>query len=167
MAQDAVNRWWWPSLMMFGPPDSESSNSDELLRWRVKKKGNDELRQRFVNLTVPQATAINVVLTNLIENAWKYSSRVAHARIEFGVQLLVLLFAPLVTRDQVLLEPFHRIAQRPMLVIFFGTIAGRIVARDAVEVSHDGTTHRLAARNIVVAVGSSSKAHRRSSLSAA
>src|SRR4249919_3964727 len=62
MAQDAVNRWWWPSLMMFGPPDSESSNSDELLRWRVKKKGNDELRQRFVNLTVPQATAINVVL---------------------------------------------------------------------------------------------------------
>src|ERR1700733_10877160 len=52
MAQDAVNRWWWPSLMMFGPPDAESSNSDELIRWGVKKKSNDELRQRFVNLTV-------------------------------------------------------------------------------------------------------------------
>ena len=62
MAQDALNRWWWPSLMMFGPPDSASSNSDELMRWRVKKKSNDELRQRFVNLTVGQATAINLVL---------------------------------------------------------------------------------------------------------
>ncbi len=62
MAQDAVNRWWWPSLMMFGPPDSESSNSDELLRWGVKKKSNDELRQRFVNLTVAQAKAIDLTL---------------------------------------------------------------------------------------------------------
>lgn len=62
MAQEAVNRWWWPSLMMFGPHDSESSNSDELLRWGVKKKSNDELRQRFVNLTVAQAKAINLTL---------------------------------------------------------------------------------------------------------
>ena len=62
MLQDAVNRWWWPSLMMFGPSDAESSNSDELLRWRVKRFTNDELRQRFVNLTVPQAQAINVAL---------------------------------------------------------------------------------------------------------
>ena len=62
MAQDAVNRWWWPSLMMFGPHDSESSNSDELMRWGVKKKSNDELRQRFVNLTVAQAKAIDLVL---------------------------------------------------------------------------------------------------------
>ncbi|MBI3792617.1 MAG: 1,2-phenylacetyl-CoA epoxidase subunit A [Gemmatimonadetes bacterium] len=62
MLQDAVNRWWWPSLMMFGPPDSASSNSDELLRWKVKRYTNDELRQRFVNLTVPQAQAINVAL---------------------------------------------------------------------------------------------------------
>jgi ring-1,2-phenylacetyl-CoA epoxidase subunit PaaA len=62
MAQDAVNRWWWPSLMMFGPHDSDSSNSDELLRWGVKKKSNDELRQRFVNLTVAQAKAINLTL---------------------------------------------------------------------------------------------------------
>jgi ring-1,2-phenylacetyl-CoA epoxidase subunit PaaA len=62
MAQDAVNRWWWPSLMMFGPHDAESSNSEELVRWGVKKKGNDELRQRFVNLTVAQAAAINLTL---------------------------------------------------------------------------------------------------------
>ena len=62
MLQDAVNRWWWPSLMMFGPADGQSSNSDELLRWKVKRYTNDELRQRFVNLTVPQAQAINVAL---------------------------------------------------------------------------------------------------------
>src|SRR5512142_866913 len=62
MAQDAVNRWWWPSLMMFGPHDSASSNSDELIRWGVKKKTNDELRQRFVNLTVAQAKAIDLTL---------------------------------------------------------------------------------------------------------
>ncbi len=62
MLQDAVNRWWWPSLMMFGPPDGASSNSDELLRWKVKRYTNDELRQRFINLTVPQAQAINVQL---------------------------------------------------------------------------------------------------------
>ena len=60
MAQDALNRWWWPSLMMFGPSDTNSPNSGELLRWRVKRKTNDELRQRFVNLTVPQAQAIGL-----------------------------------------------------------------------------------------------------------
>jgi len=62
MVQDAVNRWWWPSLMMFGPSDKDSPNSAELTRWGVKKKSNDELRQRFVNMTVAQATAINLTL---------------------------------------------------------------------------------------------------------
>jgi ring-1,2-phenylacetyl-CoA epoxidase subunit PaaA len=62
MAQDAVNRWWWPSLMMFGPSDKDSANSEELMRWGVKKKSNDELRQRFVNLTVGQAKAIDLEL---------------------------------------------------------------------------------------------------------
>ena len=62
MAQDALNRWWWPSLMMFGPSDKDSPNSAELLRWKVKQKGNDELRQRFVNLSVPQAQAIGLTL---------------------------------------------------------------------------------------------------------
>jgi ring-1,2-phenylacetyl-CoA epoxidase subunit PaaA len=60
MAQDALDRWWWPSLMMFGPSDTDSPNSAELLKWRVKQKSNDELRQRFVNLTVAQAKAIGL-----------------------------------------------------------------------------------------------------------
>ena len=62
MSQDALNRWWWPSLMMFGPSDKDSPNSAELLRWKVKQKGNDELRQRFINLTVPQASAIDLTI---------------------------------------------------------------------------------------------------------
>ncbi|MGQ0539637.1 MAG: 1,2-phenylacetyl-CoA epoxidase subunit PaaA [Gemmatimonadaceae bacterium] len=62
MIQDAVNRWWWPSLMMFGPSDKDSPNSAELIRWRVKRESNDTLRQRFVDLTVPQARAIGVTL---------------------------------------------------------------------------------------------------------
>jgi ring-1,2-phenylacetyl-CoA epoxidase subunit PaaA len=62
MAQDAVDRWWWPSLMMFGPSDKDSPNSAELTRWGVKRKSNDELRQRFVNLTVAQAKAIDLSL---------------------------------------------------------------------------------------------------------
>ncbi|HEX7025470.1 MAG TPA: 1,2-phenylacetyl-CoA epoxidase subunit PaaA [Gemmatimonadales bacterium] len=62
MAQDALDRWWWPSLMMFGPSDKDSPNSAELLRWKVKQKGNDELRQRFINLTVPQAEAIGLTI---------------------------------------------------------------------------------------------------------
>ena len=62
MVQDAVNRWWWPTLMMFGPNDANSPNSAELIRWKVKRKTNDELRQRFINLTVPQAIAVNLTL---------------------------------------------------------------------------------------------------------
>ena len=62
MIQDAVNRWWWPSLMMFGPSDKNSSNSQELMKWNIKLKSNDELRQRFVDLTVPQAIAVNLTL---------------------------------------------------------------------------------------------------------
>src|SRR5215831_15601467 len=55
MAQDALNRWWWPTMMMFGPPDTESPNSAELMRWKVKLKSNDTLRQRFLDITVPEA----------------------------------------------------------------------------------------------------------------
>jgi len=55
MAQDALNRWWWPSLMMFGPTDAQSSHTAESIRWRIKLLTNDQLRQRFIDQTVPQA----------------------------------------------------------------------------------------------------------------
>lgn len=60
MVQDSINRFWWPSLMMFGPSDTNSPNSAELMRWKVKLYSNDELRQRFIDRTVPQADAIGV-----------------------------------------------------------------------------------------------------------
>ncbi|MDQ3274378.1 MAG: 1,2-phenylacetyl-CoA epoxidase subunit A [Actinomycetota bacterium] len=62
MAQDAVDRWWWPSLMMFGPPDAESPNSEQSMRWGIKRHSNDELRQRFVDMTVPQAEVLGLTL---------------------------------------------------------------------------------------------------------
>ncbi len=62
MAQDAVSRWWWPTLMMFGPRDSESPNTPMLVRWGIKTRSNDELRQEFVNQTVPQAQAMRLTL---------------------------------------------------------------------------------------------------------
>jgi ring-1,2-phenylacetyl-CoA epoxidase subunit PaaA len=62
MAQDALDRWWWPSIMMFGPSDTDSPNTGELLRWKVKRHSNDVLRQRFINLTVPQAKAIDLTI---------------------------------------------------------------------------------------------------------
>jgi len=62
MAQESVNRFWWPSLMMFGPPDSDSPNSARSMAWGIKRNGNDELRQRFVDMTVPQADALGVTL---------------------------------------------------------------------------------------------------------
>ena len=54
MAQDALDRWWWPSLMMFGPPDAESAHTDQSMRWKIKRFTNDALRQQFVDATVPQ-----------------------------------------------------------------------------------------------------------------
>ena len=62
MAQDSINRFWWPSLMMFGPSDNNSPNSAELIRWKVKKYTNDELRQRFIDRTVPQAENIGLTI---------------------------------------------------------------------------------------------------------
>jgi ring-1,2-phenylacetyl-CoA epoxidase subunit PaaA len=62
MAQDAMNRWWWPSLMMFGPPDDNSPNSAQSIRWRIKRETNDELRQRFIDATVPQAEALGLTI---------------------------------------------------------------------------------------------------------
>jgi ring-1,2-phenylacetyl-CoA epoxidase subunit PaaA len=62
MAQDALDRWWWPSLMMFGPPDDASPNTAQSMRWRIKRDTNDELRQKFVDVTVPQAEAIGLTV---------------------------------------------------------------------------------------------------------
>ena len=62
MAQDALNRWWWPSLMMFGPHDSDSTNSDQSMNWKIKRFTNDELRQKFVDATVPQAERIGLTI---------------------------------------------------------------------------------------------------------
>lgn len=60
MAQEAVNRWYWPALTLFGPHDADSKNSDELTRWGIKHKSNDELRQWFMNRVVPQAKAVGL-----------------------------------------------------------------------------------------------------------
>ena len=60
MAQDALNRWWWPAMMMFGPPDAESPNSDTSMAWKIKRFSNDELRQKFVDAMVPQAAILGI-----------------------------------------------------------------------------------------------------------
>ena len=62
MAQDAIDRWWWPSLMMFGPPDDDSPNSAQSMAWGIKRFSNDELRQRFVDICVPQAEVLGLTL---------------------------------------------------------------------------------------------------------
>ncbi|NYH78776.1 ring-1,2-phenylacetyl-CoA epoxidase subunit PaaA [Actinopolyspora biskrensis] len=62
MVQDATDRWWWPSLMMFGPPDGDSPNTRQSMEWGIKRHTNDELRQKFVDMTVPQAEALGVSL---------------------------------------------------------------------------------------------------------
>lgn len=62
MAQESVNRWWWPSLMMFGPSDADSTHSTQSMKWKIKRFSNDELRQRFVDMTVPQAEVLGLTL---------------------------------------------------------------------------------------------------------
>jgi ring-1,2-phenylacetyl-CoA epoxidase subunit PaaA len=62
MVQDATNRWWWPSLMMFGPHDADSPHSGDSMKWGIKRISNDDLRQKFVDATVPQAQVLGVSL---------------------------------------------------------------------------------------------------------
>ncbi len=62
MCQDAINRWWWPSLMMFGPKDSESTNSDQSMKWKIKRKTNDELRQNFIDMIAEQVKLLGMTL---------------------------------------------------------------------------------------------------------
>lgn len=76
MAQDALNRWWWPSLMMFGPNDADSPNTKQSMAWNIKRFSNDELRQRFVDMTVPQAELLGITIPDpdlkLNEETGKY-----------------------------------------------------------------------------------------------
>lgn len=62
MAQDALNRWWWPAIMMLGPSDKDSPNTETLMRWKVKLETNDEIRQRFIDRTVPQADFLGLTI---------------------------------------------------------------------------------------------------------
>lgn len=62
MAQDALNRWWWPALMMFGPEDKDSVHTQQSMNWRIKRFTNDELRQRFINMTKPQADFLGLTI---------------------------------------------------------------------------------------------------------
>jgi ring-1,2-phenylacetyl-CoA epoxidase subunit PaaA len=78
MAQDALNRWWWPVLMMFGPPDATSQHSDTSTKWKIKRFSNDELRQKFVDATVPQAQYLGLAIpdpgmTQDADGRWRYS----------------------------------------------------------------------------------------------
>jgi ring-1,2-phenylacetyl-CoA epoxidase subunit PaaA len=72
MAQDALNRWWWPALMMFGPHDSESVHSSMAMKWKIKRESNDQLREKFINKTIPQAELIGLKVPDenliLLEN---------------------------------------------------------------------------------------------------
>src|ERR1700739_4200925 len=79
MAQDALNRWWWPSLMMFGPSDAESVNSAQSAQWRIKLFSNDELRQRMVDQTVPQAEYLGLTVP---DPDLKFNAETGH--YEFG-----------------------------------------------------------------------------------
>ena len=77
MAQDALNRWWWPSLMMFGPSDKDSKHSAQSMAWKIKRFTNDELRQKFVDVTVPQAEFIGLTVP---DDALEYDKETGHYR---------------------------------------------------------------------------------------
>jgi ring-1,2-phenylacetyl-CoA epoxidase subunit PaaA len=79
MCQDAINRWWWPSLMMFGPHDSESTHSDQSMKWKIKRKSNDELRQNFVDMIAEQ---IKVLAMKLPDPKLKWNEKRRH--YDFG-----------------------------------------------------------------------------------
>ena len=83
MAQDALNRWWWPSLMMFGPPDDNSPNSERSMRWRIKRETNDELRQKFVDISVPQAEFLGLTVPDP-ELGWNDAKNDGRGGYDFG-----------------------------------------------------------------------------------
>ncbi|MGY4310017.1 ring-1,2-phenylacetyl-CoA epoxidase subunit PaaA [Bradyrhizobium sp. USDA 4369] len=79
MAQDALDRWWWPVLMMFGPPDQASQHSDTSTKWKIKRFSNDDLRQKFIDATVPQAQYLGLAIpdpemTQDEQGHWRHGS---------------------------------------------------------------------------------------------
>ena len=79
MAQDALNRWWWPSIMMFGPHDKDSNRSEKALNWKIKRESNDSLRQSFIDKTVPQAELIGLKIP---DDKLKWNEKTNH--YDFG-----------------------------------------------------------------------------------
>ena len=79
MCQDAINRWWWPALMMFGPSDAESTNSDQNMKWKIKRKSNDELRQNFIDMIAEQ---IKILGMRLPDDKLKWNE--ARKHYDFG-----------------------------------------------------------------------------------
>lgn len=75
MAQDAMNRWWWPALMMFGPHDTDSPHSSDAVKWKIKRETNDELRQKFIDKTVQQAEIIGLTIP---DKDLKYNEKTGH-----------------------------------------------------------------------------------------
>jgi len=75
MAQNALDRWWWPCLMMFGPPDQQSAHGDQSTRWKIKRFSNDELRQKFVDATVPQAQYLDLKIP---DESLKWNGQTEH-----------------------------------------------------------------------------------------
>ncbi|MFM9976208.1 MAG: 1,2-phenylacetyl-CoA epoxidase subunit PaaA [Beijerinckiaceae bacterium] len=84
MAQDALNRWWWPCLMMFGPPDGDSLHSDTSMRWKIKRFSNDELRQKFVDAMVPQATFMGLTIPDKALKRDEASGQYAYGTIDWS-----------------------------------------------------------------------------------
>jgi ring-1,2-phenylacetyl-CoA epoxidase subunit PaaA len=78
MAQDALDRWWWPCLMMFGPPDTASQHSDASMKWKIKRFTNDDLRQKFVDATVPQGLHLGLTFPDpelrLVDGHWRFGA---------------------------------------------------------------------------------------------
>lgn len=83
MAQDALNRWWWPCLMMFGPPDAASQHTDTSTRWKIKRFTNDELRQKFIDATVPQAHFLGLTVPDPDLRFDEASGHWAHGAIDW------------------------------------------------------------------------------------
>ncbi len=83
MAQDALNRWWWPSLMMFGPGDRDSKHSAQSMAWKIKRFSNDELRQKFIDTTVPQAEFLGLAVPDPELSFDEESGHYRHGEIDW------------------------------------------------------------------------------------